>query len=73
MEIAGTIAWKDIGVGTFALITESGETYELKDAPPELCQNGLKVKIAGQIREDVMTLAAIGPVFEVESFETIAE
>ena len=73
MEIAGTIEFKDIGVGTFALVSESGETYELKDAPPELCQNGLRVKIAGQIREDVMTFAAIGPVFEVKSFEAIAE
>lgn len=73
MEITGTIAWKDIGVGTFALVSELGQTYELKDAPPELCQDGLKVKITGQIREDVMTFAAIGPVLEVQSFEAIAK
>lgn len=69
----GTIAWKDIGVGTFALIDQAGLTYELKDPPPELCQDGFKVRVTGRIRDDVMTLAAIGPVFEVESFEAIAE
>jgi hypothetical protein len=73
MEIAGTIERKDIGIGAWALVAESGETYELKDAPPELCQNGLKVKITGQIREDVMTAAAIGPVLQVNSFTAIAE
>ncbi|WP_204103446.1 MULTISPECIES: hypothetical protein [Spirulina sp. CCY15215] len=72
MKIVGTIERKDIGVGTWALVAESGETYELKDAPPALCQNGIKVKINGEIREDVMTLAMIGPVLQVKSFEAIA-
>ena len=72
MKIAGTIERKDIGVGAWALVAESGETYELKDAPSALCQNGIKVKVEGEIRDDVMTLAAIGPVLEVKSFEAIA-
>lgn len=72
MKIAGTIERKDIGVGAWALVAESGETYELKDAPSALCQNGIKVKVEGKIRDDVMTLAAIGPVLEVKSFEAIA-
>ncbi|MEA5471000.1 hypothetical protein [Spirulina sp. 06S082] len=72
MEIVGTIERQEIGVGTWALVAESGETYELKDAPSALCQNGIKVKINGEIRDDVMTLAMIGPVLEVKSFEAIA-
>nr|WP_199303397.1 hypothetical protein [Oscillatoria sp. FACHB-1406] len=68
MELKGTIERKDIGVGTWALVTDSGETYELKDAPTDLKQAGLKATVEGVIREDVMTMAAIGPVFEVHSF-----
>ena len=56
---------------TWALNGSDGTTYELKDPPSELQQAGLKVRIDGQIREDVMTLAAIGPVLEVNSFEIL--
>ncbi|MDY7014134.1 MAG: hypothetical protein SVX43_11160 [Cyanobacteriota bacterium] len=72
MTISGTIEYKDMGTGTWVLVTASGETYELKDAPAELKQAGLKVKVEGQVRDDVMTFAMIGPVFEVHSFEAIA-
>jgi hypothetical protein len=30
------------------------------------------VRIAGQIRDDVMTLAMVGPVLEVSSFEFLS-
>ncbi|WP_172957448.1 hypothetical protein [Aphanothece sacrum] len=36
-----------------------------------LCQTLTNVKIKGRIREDVMTLAMIGPVLEIESFEIL--
>lgn len=73
ISVKGTIERQEIGVGTWALVSETGEIYELKDAPPELSQSGLKVSVGGTIREDVMTLAAIGPVLEVESFEIVSD
>ncbi|NES87676.1 MAG: hypothetical protein F6K10_43690 [Moorea sp. SIO2B7] len=69
INVTGRIEKKGFGFGTWALVTEGGETYELKDPPQELCQSGLKVNVEGQIREDVMTLAMIGPVLEVQSYE----
>jgi hypothetical protein len=71
IEVSGKIEWRNLGVGTWALVTESGETYELKDTPPALSQTLNKVKVIGKIRHDVMTIAMIGPVLEVESFEDI--
>lgn len=71
MKVEGTIDLVEMGTGTWALNGSDGTTYELKDAPPELQQAGLKVRIDGQIRDDVMTLAAIGPVLEVHSFEEL--
>lgn len=70
-EIAGTIKRVEMGTGTWSLAADSGETYELKDAPSQLQSSGLKVKVKGKIRDDVMTMAMIGPVLEVQSFEVL--
>lgn len=71
INVTGKIEHKDIGMGAWALVAESGETYELQDAPDELQQSNLNVKVQGEVREDVMTTAMIGPVLQVQSFEVI--
>ena len=72
LTVEGTIQRSPMGTGTWALVTHDGSTYEiLKGAPKELLQAGLQVKAKGQVREDVMTIAMIGPVLEVKSFEVI--
>jgi hypothetical protein len=71
MNVTGVIERKGLGPGTWALVTDSGETYELKDAPAELKKANLKVKVEGQVRDDVMTFAMIGPVLEVKSFKVL--
>ncbi|NEQ72680.1 MAG: hypothetical protein F6K23_06105 [Okeania sp. SIO2C9] len=70
ITVTGTVEKKGFGTGTWALVTDD-VTYELKDAPPELCQSDLKVSITGVVRDDVMTIAMIGPVLEVQSFEIL--
>ncbi|MBE9042011.1 hypothetical protein IQ235_14610 [Oscillatoriales cyanobacterium LEGE 11467] len=72
MIVKGTIERVEIGTGTWALKAEDGTTYELDvSAPDELLKPSLKVKVEGRVLEDVMTLAAIGPVLEVKSFEVL--
>jgi cytochrome c-type biogenesis protein CcmE len=72
MNVEGTIERKNMGPGTWALVTDGGQTYEIyQGAPAELLKPGQKVKVKGQIRDDVMTMAMIGPVLEVKSFEAI--
>lgn len=71
IQLEGTIERKAMGPGTWALVTTGGETYELHKPPQELHQEGLKVKLEGQVREDVMTFAMIGPVLEVKSFKVL--
>jgi hypothetical protein len=72
MILKGTIQRIEMGTGTWALVTATGETYEIdRGAPKALLQHDLPVKVDGEIREDVMTMAAIGPVFAVTSFEVI--
>ena len=71
ITVTGKIERSEIGVGTWALITEGGETYELLDPPDRLLVPQAKVKIQGKVREDVMTVSMIGPVLEIESFDLL--
>ncbi|NDJ18316.1 hypothetical protein [Myxacorys almedinensis] len=71
MTLTGVIQRKGFGTGTWALDADDGKSYELHHPPSDLQKVGLKVKIDGQIREDVMTIAMIGPVLEVQSFTVL--
>ena len=71
IKVRGAIEQKGFGFGVWALVTDDGTTYELKDYPPELEREGIKVEIEGKIREDVMTMAMIGKVFEVVSYQIL--
>jgi hypothetical protein len=69
LSVVGRVDRVEFGTGTWVLIADTGETYELMDMPSELADITGKVKIKGKIREDVMTVAMVGPVLAVESFE----
>ncbi|MDJ0727700.1 MAG: hypothetical protein QNJ38_21560 [Prochloraceae cyanobacterium] len=71
ITVTGAIERSEIGVGTWGVKTEGGETYELLDPPDELLVPQAKVTIVGKVREDVMTIAMIGPVLEIESFQIL--
>lgn len=71
MKVTGTVEKKGFGFGVWALVTDDGITYQLKDPTAELQQEGIKVEIEGEIREDIMTAAMIGAVLEIESFKTL--
>jgi len=67
----GVVERRGVGMGAWALVADTGKVYELKNAPETLRQAFIRVEITGQIKKDVMTLAMIGPVLEVESFTVI--
>jgi cytochrome c-type biogenesis protein CcmE len=73
ITVTGTIERAGFGPGTWAIKAENGDQYEIyQGAPKDLLKKGQKVKITGQIREDVMTIAMIGPVLEVKSFDVVS-
>ncbi|PZD73123.1 hypothetical protein C1752_02793 [Acaryochloris thomasi RCC1774] len=73
MQIEGTLKYQNIGVGAWSLVS-SDETYELYQAPEALqLAEGAQVTVTGQVREDIMTLAMIGPVLEVEDYQILKE
>lgn len=71
ITVTGKITKKGFGFGVWALVTPEGTTYELREVPVILCQENEQVTITGKIREDIMTVAMIGPVLEIKSFNLI--
>jgi len=72
IEIIGTIEYIDIGTGNWAIATDTDEQYEIWQPAPELIlQEGLKVKVTGKVRDDVMSMAAIGEVVEITDFHLL--
>jgi len=72
ITVTGTIQRRELGTGTWALVADEGTTYQiLRGANKELLKVGQRAKVIGQVREDIMTIAMIGPVLEVKSFELI--
>lgn len=71
ISVTGKVEHKGIGLGAWALVSNEGKTYELRNAPSDLKKADLKVTVKGEIRDDIMTISMIGPVLEVESFEAI--
>jgi ABC-type transporter Mla subunit MlaD len=73
VTVRGTIERLGFGAGTWALTAEDGKTYEIyQGAPAGLLQAGQRVEVVGIQRDDVMTIAMIGPVLAVVSFEVLA-
>ena len=72
ITVTGKIEKKGFGFGVWALVTPEGTTYELKDPPEKLRREISQVTIKGKIRKDIMTIAMIGSVLEVESFAIIS-
>jgi hypothetical protein len=72
ITVTGTVERRDIGTGAWALVSDEGTTYEiLRGADKSLLKAGQKAKVTGEVRQDVMTIAMIGPVLEVKSFDLL--
>jgi hypothetical protein len=71
ITVIGGIERRGFGTGAWALVAEDGTTYELLDCPRDLRKVGLHVKVQGVLNDDVMTLAMIGKVLNVSSFEIL--
>jgi len=71
MELSGKIKRQNIATGVWSLVANNGQVYELYNYPTEIRQDNLSVQITGQIREDIMTIAMIGPVLEVKSYQVL--
>ncbi|MEB3232564.1 MAG: hypothetical protein VKJ64_16265 [Leptolyngbyaceae bacterium] len=71
MTLEGVVERSPLGMGTWSIVCPE-QTVEIFQAQPEdILQEGLRVRVTGKTRPDVMTLAMIGPVFEVDHFQIL--
>jgi len=68
IQVTGKIEKRDIGTGVWVLVAEDGTLYELQKIPKDLPKPCDHLTLIGEPKPDVMTLAAIGTVLEVQSF-----
>jgi hypothetical protein len=67
-EFSGRVEFYDVEGGVWTVVGKNGTRYQLFRAPKRLLKEGLNVSISGRIVSDVMTIAQVGPVLEVQSF-----
>ncbi|MDR9405021.1 MAG: DUF5818 domain-containing protein [Halothece sp. Uz-M2-17] len=68
ITVTGRIEKKEVGIGAWALVTDDGKTYELRNPPHDLRQPQQRAEVTGTIRNDVMSVAMIGEILDVDSF-----
>jgi hypothetical protein len=74
VEITGTVKQSEVGMGTWTLVSDRNATYEImQPADRALLQEGLRVKVRGKLRRDIMTMGMVGEVLEIIDFSMLAE
>lgn len=58
--------------GFFALVTDEKERLMPLNLPKNYCQHGTKVRVKGQLKNDIMTIQQWGSPFHIEAIELIA-
>ena len=64
-EIRGTVAFKNIEGGFFAIDSDDGRKYDPINLPESFRKDGLKVKVTARRRTDAMSLHMYGAIIEV--------
>lgn len=63
--LTGTLVYQTQEGGFLGFITDSGDHYMLRGLDKGLRQNGMKLSVKGEVRNDIMTTRQFGKVFEV--------
>ncbi|MBV5260267.1 hypothetical protein FLX56_17790 [Synechococcus moorigangaii CMS01] len=66
-ELTGRIGYQSLGVGVWILETATGVNYELRNLPAAYQQQGLQVCLGGEVLRDGISLAMVGPIFQVST------
>jgi len=67
-RIQGTVSRASLEGGLWILTAADGTTYQLRDAPGALCQEGLAVEVTGEIDEGAVSIGMMGDTLRVKSF-----
>ncbi|MEO0455820.1 MAG: hypothetical protein AAF152_04455 [Cyanobacteria bacterium P01_A01_bin.114] len=71
--VKGTIQWIDMGAGSWAIVTDDKQTYQLCGETTRLEKKGLKARVEGILRNDMLSMVMAGPILEVKNYEILTE
>ncbi|GGW75954.1 hypothetical protein GCM10007391_05470 [Alteromonas halophila] len=69
--VTGTITYKDLEGGFYALITSDGQRFLLQDLDVEYQKHGMVAKVTGIPHPNMRTIQQFGTPFEVSSVEIV--
>ncbi len=73
VEITGVIKQSDIGMGTWTLVSDTNVTYEImQPVDNRLLREGLRVKVRGNLRPDMMSMAMVGQLLQIVDFSILS-
>ncbi len=61
----GAVMWFEIEGGFFALRGDDGKVYDPMNLPPGFARDGLRVRFAGRIRNDMGSIRMVGEIVEL--------
>ncbi len=64
-EIMGTVAYKNIEGGFFAIDGDDGRKYDPINLPESFRKDGLKVKVTARLRRDAVSIHMYGSIIDV--------
>ena len=71
MKLTGKVAFRDVETGVWVLEADSGTTYLLAGGDRHIKKDGARIEAHGDVDEEAVTLAMIGPVFKVSQYRFV--
>lgn len=71
VTFAGTVEFKDLEGGFFAIDADDGQGYDPINLPAELSVDGLRVQVTARIRNDMASIRMYGIIIEITEIATI--
>ena len=65
LVFTGTVAWKTIETGFYAIDADDGQGYEPINLPAEYGVNGLRVQVTAKPRTDMASINMYGIIIEI--------
>ena len=69
-EIVGTVTYKNIEGGFYAIDGDNGRKYDPINLPESFRKDGLKVKVTARLKKDAMSFHMYGAIIEVVNIAT---
>ena len=67
----GVVAYTTVEGGAWLLESDAGETYEPVNLPAEFEEEGLRVRVEAEVREDLGSVVMVGTLIEIERIERL--